>query len=346
MIRKMEKVYGLDLEWKEVERAIKEGRLLTIDLELSRRCNLRCIYCYSNGGEPLEGELSFEEVCDLIDQAIDLGIKRVSIVGGGEPLIYPDFFRIAEYIREKNIPTIVFTNGTVISEEIANRLSEFKISVVVKLNSFNKETQDYLAGGIKGTSERISQGLNNLLNAGYPNNGIQLGIETVICRQNIRELPHIWLWARKRGIIPYFETLTPQGRARLHPLDVSPKEIKGLFEELSDMDREYFGFRWEPKPPIAGLTCNRCYYSCLITSNGNVTPCAGVDITIGNIRKDSLSSIIKNSYLLKGLRNLRENIKGPCRDCNQNPYCYGCRGVAYQMTGDPFASDPLCWRNG
>lgn len=224
--RQVERVYGLDLEWKEIEEAIREDRLLTLDLELSRRCNLRCIYCYANSGEALEGELSLEEIFNVVDQAIGLGIKRVSIVGGGEPLIYPDFFKIAEYIREKNIPTIVFTNGTVISEEIANRLSELKISVVVKLNSFNKETQDYLAGGLKGTFERISQGLHNLLNAGYPKDGIQLGIETVICRQNIEELPDIWLWARKRGIIPYFETLTPQGRARLHPLDVSPKSLR------------------------------------------------------------------------------------------------------------------------
>lgn len=341
----MEKVYGLDLEWKEVEGAIKEGSLLTIDLELSRRCNLRCIYCYSNGGEALEQELSFGEICGLIDQAIDLGIKRVSIVGGGEPLIYPDFFRIAGYLKEKGMPTVVFTNGTAITEEVAVRLSEFELAVVVKLNSFDNEIQDYLAGGIKGTLKKIIQGIQNLLDAGYTENGLHLGIETVVCRQNIKELPIIWLWARKRKIIPYFETLTPQGRARSHDLEVPAKEIRELFETLSEIDRKYFGYNWEPKPPIAALTCNRCYYSCLVTSNGNVTPCAGVDITVGNIRNESLLSILKNSSLMNGLRNLGENIKGPCHDCSNNPYCYGCRGVAYQMTGDPFASDPLCWKN-
>ncbi len=341
----MEKVHGLDLDWKEIERAMRDGRLLTLDLELSRRCNLRCLYCYTNGGEPLEAELNLDEIFDVIDQAINLGTKKVSIVGGGEPLIYPDFFRITDYLNNRNIPAIVFTNGTAISREMAKKLSDHKVSVCVKLNSFNKETQDYLAGGIKGTHERITQGIQNLLDAGYPVNGIQLGVETVICRQNIGELPDMWIWARERGIIPYFETLTPQGRARLHSLEVSPREVKGLFEKLSEIDKNYFGYKWEPKPPIAALTCNRCYYSCLITSNGNVNPCAGVDIAIGNIRNDSLSSILNNSSLRKGLRNIKENLKGPCRDCNLSPSCYGCRGVAYQMTGDPFASDPTCWKN-
>lgn len=342
----MERVYGLDFDWNEVEGAMKNGRLLTLDLELSRRCNLRCIYCYTNGGEPLEGELSLEEICDIIDQAIILGIKRVSIVGGGEPLIYPDFFKVTGYLRERNLPIIVFTNGTAITEEMARRLSNHKVSVCIKLNSFNKEIQDYLAGGIKGTHERITQGLQKLLDAGYSENGLQLGIETIICRQNIEELPDVWKWARERGIIPYFETLTPQGRARNHPLEVSPNEVKTLFEKLSEIDKKYFGYKWEPKPPIAALTCNRCYYSCLITSNGDVNPCAGVDIAIGNIRKGSLSSILKNSSLRNRLRNIKENLKGPCRDCNLSPSCYGCRGVAYQMTGDPFASDPTCWKNG
>jgi len=155
----MERVQGLDLDWKEIEGAMRDGRLLTLDLELSRRCNLRCIYCYTNGGEPLDGELGLEEIFNVIDQAINLGAKKVSIVGGGEPLIYPDFFRITDYLNSRNIPTIVFTNGTAISNEMANKLSDHKVSVCVKLNSFNKETQDYLAGGIKGTYERITNGI-------------------------------------------------------------------------------------------------------------------------------------------------------------------------------------------
>ncbi len=45
------------------------------------------------------------------------------------------------------------------------------------------------------------------------------------------------------------------------------------------------------------------------------------------------------------LKNYREMIKGPCRTCEKSSECYGCRGAAYQLTGDYLASDPTCWRN-
>ena len=48
---------------------------------------------------------------------------------------------------------------------------------------------------------------------------------------------------------------------------------------------------------------------------------------------------------MQELRNYRANIKGPCRECDKSDSCYGCRGAAYQLTGDYLASDPLCWNN-
>ena len=49
--------------------------------------------------------------------------------------------------------------------------------------------------------------------------------------------------------------------------------------------------------------------------------------------------------MLNVLRNVRSHIKGACAQCDLLPDCYGCRGLAYHVTGDFLASDPLCWRN-
>jgi len=49
--------------------------------------------------------------------------------------------------------------------------------------------------------------------------------------------------------------------------------------------------------------------------------------------------------MMEPLRHFRENIKGPCAQCELSETCYGCRGTAWQLTGDALASDPLCWRN-
>ena len=74
-------------------------------------------------------------------------------------------------------------------------------------------------------------------------------------------------------------------------------------------------------------------------------PCVGVDLPVGNIREKTLKQIMDGSEVIQDLRNHLEEIKGPCAVCPEAEGCYGCRGAAYQMTGDYLASDPLCWKN-
>jgi len=341
----LKRPWGANFTDTEIENARKKGNLLSLELELSRKCNLRCIYCYADAGEKEADELRFDEVINVIDQAIELGARRIIIIGGGEPLLYPRIMEIIRYIYQRDVGIDLFTNGTFISRDIAKELFSMGVSPVIKLNSFQEDVQDRLAGKT-GAYKAIQKGLNNLLEAGYPHDDFPLGIESIICRQNIQELPDMWVWARERNIIPYFEIITLQGRARDHlELSVSSDELYKLFCELAQIDRERFGIIWEPHPPVAGLKCNRHAYSCTVTVSGDVLPCPGVDISVGNIRTSSLAEIISSSDVIFKLRNIREYIKGPCKSCELNVECYGCRGMAYQMTGDYLASDPTCWKN-
>ncbi len=74
-------------------------------------------------------------------------------------------------------------------------------------------------------------------------------------------------------------------------------------------------------------------------------PCVGVTIPIGNIRNQPLGEILRESEVVRDLKDHLQTIKGPCRTCDRAENCYGCRGAAYQLTGDYLASDPMCWRN-
>jgi radical SAM protein with 4Fe4S-binding SPASM domain len=74
-------------------------------------------------------------------------------------------------------------------------------------------------------------------------------------------------------------------------------------------------------------------------------PCVGVNLPVGNIRERKLGEIIAGSDVIEDLRDHRHTIQGPCQTCKKADHCYGCRGAAYQMTGNYLASDPLCWRN-
>lgn len=337
---------GLDFTQEEVNHAICDKKLLSFDLELSRVCNLRCIYCYSEAGKRLPNEMSFREIKNVIEQCIDLGAQQMVIIGGGETLLYENFFKLIEFAHSKKLPFVVFTNGSLITKIFAKKLYDNKIDLAIKLNSFNEDTQDFLSGSIKGTGKRIKRAIEYLLEIGYTDkNGPRLACETIICKYNIAEIEAIYKWCRKNNILPYIEILTVQGNAKKHALEVPILQTLELFKKLQEFDKQEFGFEWSITPPIVGQNCKRMLYNAYIVANGNIQPCAGVDINCGNIRERKISKIIENSPIFQNVRNIRNTIRGQCKICEHNQICYGCRGTALHHTGDYLNSDPTCWYN-
>ncbi len=80
----------------------------------------------------------------------------------------------------------------------------------------------------------------------------------------------------------------------------------------------------------------------MVQCNGEVNPCMLLQVKLGNIREQSIISIWQNSPILAELRQ-RELLKGECRDCSYKVTCSGCRGRAYEETGDIMAADLGCW---
>jgi radical SAM protein with 4Fe4S-binding SPASM domain len=322
----------------------RQPGLLSMEIELSLRCNFRCAYCYVPAEKDLAGELTPEEIRDAVRQAKALGARRI-IVLGGEPTLYPHLVPMLRFIDGQGLEIEMFTNGSGITADLARELADLGVRVVVKLNSFDPALQDRLAGR-PGAARLIRAAIERLGQAGYPAQDRFLAVSTIICRQNYDELPDLWRWARDRGIAPYVEIITPQANARQNTwLDVPPADVHRLFLRIAAIDREAYGRHWSVQPPLVGNRCLRHQFSCLLTSRGDVMPCVGVTIGLGNIRQRSLAAILAESQVLADLRNYRNTIKGTCRTCELAATCYGCRGAAYQLTGDYLASDPLCWRN-
>jgi MoaA/NifB/PqqE/SkfB family radical SAM enzyme len=334
--------------WKAIEEVRKNYRLLTFGLELTRKCNLKCIYCYADAGEPAENELTLRETFDAVKQAYDLGARKFGIIGGGETLLYPYLFEVIDYIKMLGASVSIFTNTTLITRIVAKKLFDKKINIIAKYNSLNPQVQDFLTG-VEGSFDRIQEGIRNLREEGYPSQDCALVLETVICRQNLKELPKLWCWIRNQGAIPFFERLTIQGRAKkyLQCLEVSPQELYRLFKKLLEIDQKEYGYTWSIQPPWTAKVCDRHFYNAFLTSEGYIQPCTGIDIHLGNIRYQKLAEILRDSPVVQALRHIDKNIKGYCKTCpmHKNNRCYGCRGTAYQITGDFLASDPYCWNN-
>ena len=335
---------GFGFSHEEVLDAVKNRRLLSMEIEFGRACNFRCPYCYVEDPAAAPAELTPDEIRSVIDQACDLGARRLILLGG-EPMLYPHLREMIGHIAGRGMEIEIFTNGTNVTPEAAEFFFGHGVKVVVKLNSFDADVQARLTGR-KGAYDCIRTALGNLLAAGYPTREKRIAASTIICRQNIGELRELWCWLRDRDIDPYFEMITPQGRSsRNQWLDPDPAETEALFFDIARLDREKYGRDWEPQPPLVGNKCLRNQFSCLVDAYGNVLPCVGITVPAGNIRERPLKIILGESLMFEDLRNYKGRIKGPCSTCNQADECYGCRGAAYQLTGDYLASDPLCWHN-
>jgi radical SAM protein with 4Fe4S-binding SPASM domain len=329
---------------EEIEEAVGNARLLTMEIEFSRSCNFRCPYCYVPDQPSVKNELSRDEIRDVILQAKDLGAKRIIILGG-EPTIYRHILEMIRFIRSEDLEVEMFTNGSRVTADFARQLFEERVRVVLKMNSFDENIQDMLTGRT-GSFENLQQTFENLKEAGYPSEEAFLAVDTIICQQNVDEIVPMWKWLRDQDIVPYFEIITPQAKAKENEwLNVDPRRLHEVFAEVADIDRKRYGQIWDPQPPLLGNKCMRHKFSCVVCSQGDVLPCVGVNIPIGNIRERKLYDIIKDSEILEDLKNHTHTIKGPCRSCEKADSCYGCRGAAYQATGDYLASDPLCWEN-
>ena len=337
-----------DFTLEEVRAAVAERRLLATEVEFNRVCNYRCPYCYADdgkGGCPTdEGVLTSSEIDRVIDEIAELGARKVVILGG-EPLLYRGFEDKLARIDALGMRSEIFTNGALLTPELAATLYKYRARVALKFNSLVPEVQERMTG-VKGALDKCFRAIELLRGAGYGDAPGLLAASSVICSCNVDGMTDLWRWLRNEKIIPYFEIMTPQGRmlANKH-LHVDPLRLKEVFDAISRIDREEFGREWEPQPPLVGGCCFRHHYSCLVNASGVVMPCVGVTIPLGSVREKPLKEIIFGSEVIRDLKNYRELIKGPCRECDKLDHCYGCRGSAYQLTGDYLASDPLCWRN-
>ncbi|HYL80125.1 MAG TPA: radical SAM protein [Candidatus Acidoferrum sp.] len=335
--------HELGISQEEIATCLAKEGLLSLELEFTKKCNLRCTYCYSSAGEALGEELTLHELTGVIQQAAELGARKIVLLGGGEPFLSPHIQEVIRHIHSLGLSQAVFTNGALLTGELCRFLFDHRVSVAVKRNSFRPATQDALAG-VTGAHRGIDRGLRLLMEAGYPAKDRPLCIQSVICRQNQDEIEEMWIWARGRGITPYFEVLTNQGRARQNPhLALTPAETQTVFQNLSEIDAKHFGAQWLPRPPIAGFTCRRHLYSCLVNSQGFVQPCTGVDLFVGNIREKTLAAVLRESQVIRDLRGIYRQIDPQCQTCGFAGECYGCRGNAYQATGNYLAADPACW---
>ena len=333
---------------------------------ITSKRNLNCKHCYAQATEEASSdELSTEEARELIDELAGWGAKFL-VLDGGEPLCRPDFLEIASYASSKGLVTGIGSNGTLIDKAMAERIKRAGVqSVAISIDSTRAEVHDTFRGK-KGAFYQAMSGVAACKEAGLP---FQFGM--VIRKQTLTEVPDMLKLAVKSGAdaAELFD-LVEAGRAKMECRgeSLSPQKRKQIMVWLAQaqidcpiiirvpacpmyplmlQERKIVPRHFPPellvRIPYYGRGCaaGMPFGYIRIAPNGEVNPCMLLQIDLGNIRKKSIRDIWSKSPVLEQLRS--RELKGKCGQCNYKDTCAGCRGRAYEETGDVLASDPGCW---
>ena len=333
---------------------------------ITSKCNLNCKHCYAQAKEEASSdELSTEEAKRLIDELADWRVKFL-VLDGGEPLCRPDFLEIASHASNKGIMGGIGSNGTLMDRTMAQKIKEAGVQVVaISIDSVRDEVHDAFRGK-KGAFYHAMNGVAACREVGLP---FQFGM--VIRKGTLSEVPDMLKLAVESGAnAAEFFDLIEAGRAKTECGGelLNTEERKQIMEWLAQAQTDcpivirvpacpmyplilqerkikpkHFPTELLARIPYYGRGCaaGMPFGYIRIAPNGDVTPCMLLQIKLGNIREKSIRKIWEESSILKRLRS--RELGGKCGQCSYKTICAGCRGRAYERTGDILASDPGCW---
>lgn len=327
-------------EWRDslYKKAVSKRIPLAGGIELTFRCNNNCIHCYCNlpasDKEEIKKEMDTETVKKIIDEIADQGCLWLFLTGG-EPLLRRDFKDIWVHAKRKGLLLTLFTNGTLIDDEIADFLSEWRpFSVEITLYGATETTYEAITR-IKGSFDRCVNGIERLIKRIIP-----LKLKTMAMRENLDEIGIIEGFARNRAISFRFDPLInsrlDMGRSplshRLNPeeiirLDMMDVERKKAWEDFCS---QFKGLSTEGSDRL--YDCGAGADSFHIDPYGNLMICIMARRQRYNLRTGSFKEGWYN--FIKEIKDRVISPENRCRGCDIRFLCGNCPGWSQTENGD------------
>ena len=297
-------------------------------------------------GAPGPGELSTEEAKALVDEFAAMQVFYVNI-GGGEPLVRPDFFEIVEYAIERRVGVKFSTNGAFVTQEAARRFAATDyLDIQISLDGATPETNDPIRG--KGSYALARRAMDRLAAANFG----PFKISVVATRSNIAELDAFEAIARFYGAELKITRLRPSGRgvdswAELHPTARQQRDLHAwLTSRPNVLTGDSFFHLSALGAALPGLNlCGAGRVVCLVDPVGDVFACPFVlhdRFKAGNVRDaGGFENVWAGSALFAELR--APQSAGACASCGMYDACQGGCMAAKFFTGlQPTDPDPEC----
>lgn len=340
---------------------------ISCTINVTQKCNLRCLHCSASAGEVAQGEMSTEQLMNLAKTLVeDVGVFSVPI-SGGEPLLREDTFLVLNYLSQKKVHSTLFTNATLVTDDIAKKLSD-ETCLGGKINTSIDGATDISHDMLRGNNafNHAIRGIKKLIK-----NNLSVGAHCIIHKKNMKTLPDIVKLAEEIGLSGItFGIAEPVGYATKHAdmFGLTKSELDYAFDMVSSLNSahdivnggtilgwsrkhnvqemlEESGGRKESN--INGLTlchCDICKESVAITPDGWMVPCNKFwEYRIGNVFQENFLDLYRNSKKANKIRDLMsiesDQLEG-CGDCNLTSICNGgCRALAFALSGSLLGID-------
>lgn len=350
-----------------------EDKKPVIVWNVTRRCNLSCVHCYSHSrNEEYSDELNTREGITLIDNLGEFGTP-VLLFSGGEPLMRPDLLQLATHAKSSGIRVVISTNGTLITERAAEDLKDVGLSYIgVSLDGL-RETNDKFRGK-KGAFDEALQGIRNCRKA-----GIKVGLRFTINKRNVMDIPGIFNLLEKEDIPrACFYHLVYSGRgSKLIKDDLSHSQTRETVDMIMDMTAEMNKRGLDKEILTVDNHADGVYLYLrllkedekrandvleLLKMNGGNSSGIGIGcvswngdvhadqfwrhLSFGNVKDKNFSDIWvdRSHHIMAGLKDRKHLLKGRCGRCVWQDVCNGnFRVRAEAVYNDVWAEDPACY---
>ena len=309
------------------QRALDRGVPLSVQLDVTYRCNERCIHCYLDHDD--HGEMTTAEIRGLLAQLAEAGVFFLTL-SGGEVFMRMDFFDIVEYARSLMFCVKIKTNAFMIREKEAQRLSDLEVQdVQVSIYSHRPEVHDAITL-LPGSLKRSVAGIKLLRSR-----GVKVVIANVLMMQNLNDHAGVKQLAKDLGADYTIDpTITPMmdGDRAVLRLGLGVSQLQDVFR-TSDLVGDVDEF-CAPPPPVDDdvlkeFPCSAGHTACYISPYGDLFPCVQFPLPSGNVRRQKFMDIWNYSDQLNEVRSITASDLPVCSGCDHVGTCTRCPGLAY-----------------
>jgi len=318
-----------------VESKIPQVGLEFMWLELTGRCNQKCLHCYASAGELVQTrELSVAKWEETMEEGSALGCRSLQFIGG-EPLLFKGIFDLAQAASDLNYePIEIFTNGTLLDENKIEKIKELGIHVAISLYSFVPEIHDMVTQ-VSGSFQKTFKTLEMLREAKIPT---RIGI--IVMKQNEDTVLETQRRLQEMGFKNVgIDVLRPTGRGsrgNLLPKGeiIRTQALMTKPDFATSKEEFYRNHYW-----------NDCWAGKIaITADGGIMPCIFArKHVVSNVEK-GLDEAVRNEKLQRLWKITKDQVEG-CRNCEYRYACHDCRPLAEDTTGNLYAKSPRCTYN-